>query len=162
MGDSFSPEALKSRLHDEYKILGSDEVGFSEFTQDIIPGHLSLAHPIDIYAYTYVDLPIEPREYEEWYVHFIENNFDTLKELNVEEIQLFWDVYFEEHTQCNFEIFDRTLLKRIAKYDVDIPISIYNMSKQEMIEWLSEVGYAYDLVQEISSEIERREGPNLN
>ncbi len=62
------------------------------------------------------------KEYQYWYLKFIEENYEIMVSTGLTEIRLFWDVFFSD--QCNFEIFDKVVLSKLAEYNVAIPISV--------------------------------------
>ena len=76
-------------------------------------------------------------QYEKDFVEFIEKNYQLFKENGVDDIRIFMEVFYEG--QCNFEIFNKKLLKRLAKYNVSLPISVYAFPKRKMQKWEKEI-----------------------
>lgn len=64
-------------------------------------------------------------DYELSFVEFFEKNYDLLVSAGAQEFTIFLDVYFAD--QCNFEIFDKDMLRRLSKYNVSLPISVYSV-----------------------------------
>lgn len=62
-------------------------------------------------------------EYENEFVDFFENNFQLLTDVEANNFSVMLEVYYSD--QCNFEIFDNEALAKLAKYKVNIPISVY-------------------------------------
>jgi len=83
-------------------------------------------------------------KYEKKFVEFIEENYQLFKENGVDDIRIFMEVFYEG--QCNFEIFNKTLLKRLAKYNVSLPISIYAFPKRKMQKWEKEINVIWESV----------------
>lgn len=73
--------------------------------------------------------------YQEWYVDFLERNYEIFTEYGAEEFVIFTDVYFLKGTECHFELFSRDQLKRLADYDVSLPFSAYLMDNEQMTDW---------------------------
>ena len=69
-------------------------------------------------------------DYEKWYVDFLINNFNKIYAYGGKEISIFYNVYFLE--QCNFEILDKNLLKKLKDLDISFPVSVYHIDKNEM------------------------------
>ncbi|EGV38396.1 interleukin-7 [Neisseria weaveri LMG 5135] len=64
-------------------------------------------------------------EYEKSFVNFFSENYDLLKENGATDFSIFIEIYYVD--QCNFEIFNRDLLVELAKYRVNLPISVYHI-----------------------------------
>lgn len=88
-------------------------------------------------------------EYENWFVDIIEENFTIFKKIGVKEISLFYNLLFSD--QCNIEIFDRQILKKLAKYDVAIPFSCYVREESELISYLLQSGYTQEEIDEFNN-----------
>lgn len=86
-------------------------------------------------------------EYENWFVDIIESNYTQFKKIGVNEISLFYNLLFSD--QCNIEIFDRQILKKLAKYDVAIPFSCYVREESELISYLLQSGYTQEEIDEL-------------
>ncbi len=80
----------------------------------------------------------EVTNYEEWYLGFFEKYFEKMLKFGAEEFSLFIEVFY--NGQCNFEIFDKEMLSRLAKYNVSLPISIYRLELSEINSMLNDAG----------------------
>lgn len=67
--------------------------------------------------------------YEIEFVNFFEENFHLLNEKGADDFSIFMDIYYSD--QCNFEIFNKDLLNKLAKYNVSLPISVF---KEEIMD----------------------------
>ncbi|TQV61364.1 MAG: hypothetical protein FNT15_10000 [Sulfurovum sp.] len=80
-------------------------------------------------------------EYEPWYVKMVEQYGDYLKEIGFSDFEILINIFSikdenNEFPQCNFEIFNSTLLTKISHYSVALPISIYAISIEEAMDFL--------------------------
>lgn len=82
-------------------------------------------------------------EYEKAFVDFLENNYRLFKENGVEDLEFFIELYYDGG-QCNFEIFNKELLKKIADFDVSIPVSVYILKEEELQQWENEIGREWE------------------
>jgi hypothetical protein len=136
-GDNFSPKGLLSQLKEPFIIFSSNEPSDykdSNNKDQYEFGSISILHPKKI------GIEFELEDYQEWYVNLIEKNYEKFKTLGVKDISLFVDVFYND--QCNFEIFNKNLLKRISDYSISIPISVYNLNKDQLIDLLKDAGYS--------------------
>ena len=65
----------------------------------------------------------------------IRKNFEVFRKHGAEDIDLFIDVYCSDD-QCNFEIFNMAMLKRMSKFNVSYPVSVYHLSENEIVNLL--------------------------
>jgi hypothetical protein len=77
-------------------------------------------------------------EFESAIIKFLELNLKTFNENGADEFQIFIEIYFDGG-QCNFEIFNRELLKRLANIGVSIPISVYVIDEIKLNHWEQEI-----------------------
>lgn len=77
-------------------------------------------------------------KYEKDFIEFIEKNHTLFVENGVSEFEIFIEIYFDGG-QCNFEIFNKELLKQIGNFGVSLPISIYLLKSEEIQRWESEI-----------------------
>jgi hypothetical protein len=78
-------------------------------------------------------------QYEEDFIEFFEKNHALFLELGAEDFDFFTEIYYSG-SQCNFEIFDRSMLVRLYKLQKNIafPISIYHLKKDKIRElWVN-------------------------
>ena len=73
--------------------------------------------------------------YEDWFVELLERNFEVFNKYGAEDIELFIEVYYSAD-QCNFEIFNKAMLKRMSKFNVSYPISVYHLPENEIVNLL--------------------------
>ncbi|MDJ1467597.1 hypothetical protein QNI19_18670 [Cytophagaceae bacterium DM2B3-1] len=76
--------------------------------------------------------------FEGEYVAFIENNFSLFTLNGATDFELYMEVYYDGG-QCNFEIFDKDLVARLAKFRISIPVSVYVLSDLELNKWMKEI-----------------------
>ncbi|UYZ62535.1 hypothetical protein [Hymenobacter weizhouensis] len=103
-------------------------------------------HPETESAYAYISIGPKKRyglqysllEYDDWFVDFIEKNYELLTKHGVNDIQLSIEVYYRDD-QCNFEILSNSLLKRISKFNISIPVSVYKLDGEYFDNWLKEI-----------------------
>jgi hypothetical protein len=120
-GDYFFPKKIIKKLRtnlvvEEFKnrgdIIDKKKIEFWQY------GFLNIIHYNDL-SNVYPD-----EKYEEEFVIFIEDNYELLKISGADSIEIMIDVYYKN--QCNFEIFNKKNLRRLSKYDVSLPISVYH------------------------------------
>jgi hypothetical protein len=121
-GRNFIPSNLMERLHTEYEM-----ICMSEPTEK--NKYLALSSQEHV-GYENI------REYEMWFVEFIEANYNTFTESGVDDIRIFIDVFYAGD-QCNFEIFDNILLQRLTIFKISFPVSVYKISLKKFKELIS-------------------------
>lgn len=94
--------------------------------------YISIEHPTDI------GIEYEMENYHQWYVKFVDDNYNILRNNGLEYANIFINVFYKG--QCNFEIFDKDSLAVLSKYDVSYPISIFALSDKELIDILNDYG----------------------
>lgn len=109
-GENFSPTKVQDKLITNLKVIDCDDHNKEEF------GYLCLQHVKEFSIY-------RDEEYENEFVDFFENNFQLLTDVEANNFSVMLEVYYSD--QCNFEIFDNEALAKLAKYKVNIPISVY-------------------------------------
>jgi len=75
--------------------------------------------------------------YEEWFVELLEMNFEVFDKHGAQDIELFIEVYYSDD-QCNFEIFNKTMLKRMNRFNISYPVSVYHLSENQIVNLLDE------------------------
>ncbi len=134
-GDNLFPEKIINRIEGNFIIDSYYSPTDGKFEDRDDPygyGGISFWHPKKF------SLKDNIVEYEESFVKFIEDNYLLFSENGLEDIEIFLEIYFDGG-QCNFEIFDKTILKRLAKYDVSLPISVYILGKRKFKKWRNEI-----------------------
>ena len=99
-------------------------------------GCISLSHPK---VYIADD---ELVDYLSWLSDFIKEYFDIFYTLGMEKACLVTNIYYT-NTFLSLELFDSDFLKQIASYkiSISIPMNIYEVTEQEIIEMLRERPY---------------------
>lgn len=77
-------------------------------------------------------------EYEKGFIEFIEKNYQFFTENGVDDLQIFIEIYFDGG-QCNFEVFNKELLKKLSNFGVSLPISLYVLKDEEIEKWENEI-----------------------
>ena len=147
-GKNFSPKKLLSNIKDSCIVITSNEPNeykWKDKDELYEFGFLSIMHPMKVG----ID-DICFSEYENWYIEFLECNFDSIKAYGGEELSLLFEVFYNK--QCNFEIFNKVLLNTLAKYDVSIPVSVYNISNDRIVDILYDAGYNKETINRIIEE----------
>ena len=99
-------------------------------------GRISLSHPK---VYIADD---ELVDYLSWLSDFIKEYFDIFYTLGMEKACFFTNIYYTD-SFLSLELFDSDFLKQIASYkiSISIPMNIYEVTEQEIIEMLRERPY---------------------
>ena len=99
-------------------------------------GCISLSHPK---VYIAGD---ELVDYLSWLSDFIKEYFDIFYTLGMEEVCFYTNIYYTD-SFLSLELFDSDFLKQIASYkiSISIPMNIYEVTEQEIIEMLRERPY---------------------
>ena len=146
LGDNFSPNMLLTKLNINTSFITftsneptdfltkdkNDQYGF---------GSISILHP------NKVGVEDNLSEYEEWYVEFLETNYKFFIDSGANEVNLLYETFYNK--QCNFEIFNKELLKKITVYNVSIPICVYMLTNSQIREILCDANYNKDYVKQI-------------
>ena len=92
-------------------------------------GRISLSHPK---VYIADD---ELVDYLSWLSDFIKEYFDIFYTLGMEEVWFYTNIYYTD-SFLSLELFDSDFLKQIASYkiSISIPMNIYEVTEQEIIE----------------------------
>ena len=77
-------------------------------------------------------------EYETAFVDFIDKNYNLFIDAGADRFNIYIEIYYDGE-QCNFEIFDKHTLKKLTKYSISFPISVYRLSEQEIVDWEKEI-----------------------
>ena len=99
-------------------------------------GCICLSHPK-----VYID-DDELVDYLSWLSDFIKEYFDIFYTLGMEEVWFYTNIYYT-NSFLSLELFDSDFLKQIASYkiSISIPMNIYEVTEQEIIEMLRERPY---------------------
>jgi hypothetical protein len=123
-GDDFFPSKLIQSVSNKYVA-----ESFHDADGDLTHGVIFYMHP------QLFGIQGEGVDYEEWFVELLEKNFEAFKKYGAEDIELFIEVYYSDD-QCNFEIFNKSMLKRMGNFHISIPISVYHLSEKEVLNLL--------------------------
>ena len=99
-------------------------------------GCISLSHPK---VYIADD---ELVDYLSWLSDFIKEYFDIFYTLGMEKVWFYTNIYYTD-SFLSLELFDSDFFKQIASYkiSISIPMNIYEVTEQEIIEMLRERPY---------------------
>ena len=134
-GDNFFPEKIIDKIQggfttmsffspkDKKKVNENEEYGF---------GSMSFWHPKKFTTEERIS------EYENSFIEFIEINYNVFIEYKVTDLQILVELFYDGG-QCNFEIFSKDLLKRLVNFGVSIPVSIYVLEEDKLVEWENEI-----------------------
>lgn len=128
-GECLWPNKLLAELEGEFIIASScnpgETVKFGAVSVVSAYGALSLWHH-QRFASQH-----ETIEYEEWFIEFIEANYGRFIASGAETVEILTEVFYDGQ-QCNFAIFDKSLLKRLFRYEISLPVSIYVLSDSDL------------------------------
>lgn len=134
-GDNFYPDTIIDKIQGSFLPDSWFKPGDKKFYnkhEDFEYGGMSFWHPK---KFSTEDNVIE---YEEAFIEFIEKNYSLFIENGVDDLQIYIEIYYDG-VQCNFEIFSRLLLKKLAQFDVALPISVYALKEEKIEEWENEI-----------------------
>ena len=94
-------------------------------------GRISLSHPK---VYIADD---ELVDYLSWLSDFIKEYFDIFYTLGMEEVWFYTNIHYS-NSYLSLDLFDSDIFKQIASYkiSISIPMDIYKVTEQEIIEML--------------------------
>jgi hypothetical protein len=140
-GNNFYPDKVLKKLKGNF-LIGSyfqpNDMKFEDNFEVYGYGSISFWHPKKFSSEEKIN------DYENEFILFIEENFSTFVENGVEDLQIFIEIYFDGG-QCNFEIFNKELLKRLGLFGVSLPISIYTLKEEEINEWRREIKQTWEI-----------------
>jgi hypothetical protein len=134
-GDDFYPEKILNEIQgdfvvdsffnptDKMPIKISEEYGY---------GSISFWHP------NKSSTDDEIIKYENAFIEFIERNLSVFVDNGAKEFEIYIEIYFDGG-QCNFEIFNKELLNKLATFGVSLPISVYVLKNEEIQKWEDEI-----------------------
>lgn len=139
-GDNFIPDNILNLIKGEYSIASKNTPNDKNFegTENVYSyGAITFWHPKKFSTEENI------REYEKWFIEFIENNHKLFQDNGADNFDIYMEIYYEGE-QCNFEIFDKNLLKRLSPFDISLPISIYLLKEIEYLKWEQEIKSDWD------------------
>lgn len=134
-GDNFSPEKILTKIHSDFIVdfyFNPTDKKFDNSPEEYGYGVMSFSHPK---KYSTKD---EIVAYERALIEFIETSHSLFTENGVNDFQIFMEIYFDGG-QCNFEIFNKSLLQKLSSFKVSLPISVYILKEEEILEWENEI-----------------------
>ena len=134
-GKSFMPDCILSSIKGNYLITDKHNATDKIFPdgKDIYDeGSISFFNPVKF------SLDNHLKKYEKWFVAFLLVNYDLFVRNGVEEIVLFTEIYHADE-QCNFEVFDKELLRKVSHIDISFPVSTYLLGDVEFNNWVKEI-----------------------
>lgn len=134
-GDSFSPNKILDKITGNFVVKSIHSHGDQKFvnrndTYDF--GTVSYWHPKEFATEDNI------LDYENDFIQFITDNEHTFRENLADDLSLYIEVYFDGG-QCNFEIFSKSSLAKLANASVSLPISIYILDPSELASWEAEI-----------------------
>ncbi len=130
-GDKFRPSDLLSIFDFEYYIDGAyskgDSIKLGQRTAVADTGYLSISHPKRYVTKDDLD------DTEDWFLNILDNYYQEFINTDVEvnSISIYNRVYYDG-SHLNFELFDRVKLKRLAEYNVAFPVSVSQLSYEQI------------------------------
>lgn len=133
-GDNFFPESVVDEVVGDFIVKSSnrpnDKFENREGTYDF--GDVLFWYVKNFATQNYV------ARYEKHFVDFLEENHSLFIKNEAEDFSFFIEIYFDGG-QCNFEIFSKDLLRRIAKLKISIAVSVYILSEEYIQDWSNEI-----------------------
>lgn len=139
-GDCFNPENVLKEIQGDFVVdsfFKPADKKFSDNSEVYGYGSMSFWHPK---KYSTED---EITKYEKSFVEFIEKNYTLFVQNGANEFEIFVEIYFDGG-QCNFEIFNKELLKKIVMLGVSLPISVYVLKNEEIRKWEDEIKLVWE------------------
>lgn len=127
-GGTTNPSAIFERINIPFK------KGFhldSNLDDDISETTICVLHPKN-YGYTG-----NIESYNEWFVNFLENEFEGLSDLGLKTVELKINLYYSGE-QCSTEILDAKSLQKLNAYNISMPLDVHKLHKEELIKMLEE------------------------
>jgi len=72
--------------------------------------------------------------YNKWVVDFLLSEYSYLTKYGLTDLELVFNVYYTD--QCSFEVLDSTSLRKLSKYDISIPVNVFQVSQEEITSML--------------------------
>ena len=139
-GDNFYPETIIDKLQGDFLVdsfFNASDKTIYDKSIEYGYGGMSFWHPKKFSTESNII------EYEKAFIEFIEENYALFIENAIEALEIFMEIYYDGE-QCNFEIFDKHLLKKLAQYGVSLPISVYILKKRDLRKWENEINASWE------------------
>ena len=75
--------------------------------------------------------------FENYFVEFLEKNYQLLLVNGVKDFDLFSEIYYDGG-QCNFE-FSKSWIKKLAEFEISLPVSVYALDEKYFNNWSDEI-----------------------
>lgn len=103
-------------------------------------------NPLEEYGYGSISLwhpkkfstEDEIKNYENDLIEFLLKHRSYFIDNGANEFEIFVEIYFDGE-QCNFEIFNSDLLKKVHEFNLSLPVSVYVLKKNEIKKWEKEI-----------------------
>ncbi|MNK04937.1 hypothetical protein D3C87_228100 [compost metagenome] len=143
-GQKFWPDKFINLSDDEFLVFDKndpDDLLWDDKDDMYGFGSLTAIHPM---CYGFNDMGFV---YEEWYVEFIEKYNGYFSSIGIEEVRFFIEVFYSGD-QCNFEVFNISLLERLnQRIRFSLPISVYKLEQVEINQMLIEKGFSKEEIE---------------
>jgi hypothetical protein len=134
-GDNFYPSKIINGINGDFIVesyFSATDKKFSDRPDEFGYGGMSFLHPRKF------STDDDIIEYENAFIEFIEKNHYIFIENCADDLEIFIEIYFDGG-QCNFEIFDKGLIRKIGHLGVSLPVSIYVLTEEELLKWEGEI-----------------------
>jgi hypothetical protein len=131
-GDALDSAVLVSELEGNYVICNPEVIGPIADRQ----GALSIRPPVEAVVDTNYK---RVNSYHAWFASFLEINHRVIIDHGADDLRIFMEVFYAKNLQCNFEIFDKESVSVFGKFNVTLPISIYALRENVIVEWAKEI-----------------------
>jgi len=130
-GKGFKPNLLLEYIPEDLRVEKVTEKGE---TINLSRSRTSLALESSILILNKINLTTNTEDIpkqNEAFIKFLEKQYSFIKKIGGEDISLWLYIYFSDE-YVNTELFDKEQLKKLAIYDVSLPLTIIKMSKKKI------------------------------
>jgi hypothetical protein len=135
-GDDLYPEKVLDKIQGDFIAVShfspTDKKKFGDKNSEYGYGGISFWHPNKFATEDRI------MDYEKAFVEFIENNYGLFFQNGGNDLDIYLEIYYDGG-QCNFEVFNKEMLSKLAKLGVSLPISIYILEENQLQEWENEI-----------------------
>ena len=132
-GVDFFPDSILHLIKGEFEVASKNNPQDKKNPKDNYGfGSISIFHPKKFATQSNL------QNYEEWFINLLINNNDLFISRGVQEYEFFIEVYSEDE-QCNFEIFNKELLRKINHINISFPVSTYRLKTDYYRQWVNEI-----------------------
>ena len=130
-GKNFMPQSFIERIK-EYK--DCDIVSYHNIGDKVVRKLIAEEGECQIIKKDDIGLPGKIKQYESWYIKFIKDNIELISKSNIDEVQIWIDLYMTKGSH-GYEVFNKEQLAFLGKMNVSIPVTIHVMTKKEIIQF---------------------------